>query len=169
LRARAAGSLKQIGRKLRDELDQAGVGVCLRVVVVKAVDIRKKHQQVASQKTETMALSVSLSPNTLYAPFQFPHRYRVVFVDDGNHAHLEQGGKRGAQVFRPSRVLHVFPREQNLPHVWPYSLKKLVIQVHQLALPTAAAACLARSSFGRQGMPNLYAPMAMAPELTRTI
>ncbi len=86
-------------------------GFCCGVVVVQAVDIGQEDQQVgAAEHGNDGGERIVVAQNLMLPRFDFRVGDRVVFVDHGHHAHPEQSRKGAAQIVRPVRVLHVFPR-----------------------------------------------------------
>ena len=94
---------------------------------------------------------------------------RVVLVDDGEHAEIEQALQRLAGVEVLAAVHEVVRREQHLAADDVVAREKIVFsRSMRRGWPTAASACSVPTSVGGVVSPSAGIPAAIAPDSTST-
>ena len=122
---------------IRHFFDQPGIGLCLGVFVVDAVNVAEDDERVRVPEFCGMG-----AKGIVIADFNFIDADAVIFVDDGNHAFVHQGEQGVAYVERPVGVEKVLPGQQNLSHVNAVVAEIFFIGHHQLNLADGAESLL---------------------------
>ena len=103
--------------------------------VEQAVDIAEEHQKIRPAESGHDGGQGVVVPQDLVVPrLDLGGGDGVVFIDDGNDPHFQQGVEGVGQVLRPDGIVHVVPRQQDLPHRAGVFGKELIVDVHDVAL-----------------------------------
>ncbi len=113
--------------------------ICLAEIFNDAVNGGQNHQQIRRQQRGD-----ERGQFVVVAEFDFRERHRVVLVDDGYDATIEQCDQRIARVEMTFVMFKVFVREQHLCDDEPVRGKKLVVGRHQSRLADSGASLFFR-------------------------
>ena len=80
------------------------------------------------------------------ADFDLVDRHRIVFVDDRDHAVLQQGFQRVPGIEIAPAVFEVIMTQKNLRHLEPLLLERPLIRTHQETLADGGTGLLFRNS-----------------------
>lgn len=92
-----------------DFVQPYGIGIAVRVARVKTVYVGQQHQEVCLYHRRHLRTQC-----VVVADFQFLNRNRIVFIDDGDGAALQQHGKCAAGILVAAFVGKVGAAEQDL-------------------------------------------------------
>ena len=85
--------------------------------------------------------------------FDLGRRDGVIFIDNGNDSHLQQGFKGTGQMLRALGIVHIVAGEEDLCHGTVVLGKQFIINMHQLTLTHGGCSLLHAKLFWacRQG------------------
>ena len=133
---------------LRHDGNDAGLGMGLRIGRIQAVYVGEDDEQVGFDE-----IADHSRQGIVVADFKLVDSYDIVFVDDGDDAHLQHRQQGIARIHELLTVLGIHARQQYLTDVLPVFAEHLFISVHEDALPDGATACFSRIVLGRADSP----------------
>ena len=111
-RTRTAGSGAELGGDGGYLVDQLCTGVLPGIGVVKTVDVAQEHQQVGpAQPGHNGREGIVVAQNFGLAGLDLRRGDRVVLIDHGDDAQLQQRLEGVAQVLGPGGGVHILPGE----------------------------------------------------------
>ena len=136
-----------------DLADQARLGIVARVGGVQPFLVGEQHQQVGLDQVGDQRGQV-----VVVAKADFLGRHGVVFVDDRDHALVEQGFERVARVEIAAAVGQIGAGEQHLGHARAVDGEILLVDGHQARLADGGQHLLGGQMLGQGGEAQRLAP-----------
>ena len=112
-----------------DDGDDLGIGMGPRVVRIEPVDVRQEDEQVRIDEAADHGRQ-----GVVVADFIFVDGDDVIFIDDGNDAHVEQGQQGVAGVHEFAPVLGIHAGQEDLADDLAVFAEKPFIRMHEDAL-----------------------------------
>ena len=114
-------------------------GIAPRVAGVETVDVGEEHEEIGVDEMGDEGGQV-----VVVADLDLVHRHRVVLVDHGQHAEVEQGEQGVARVQVPAAIADVLGGEEHLADLDAVALERLLVVPHERGLPDGRRGLLLR-------------------------
>ena len=121
----------------------------LRIGRIQAVYVGEDDEQVGFDE-----IADHSRQGVVVADFKLVDGYDIVFVDDGDDAHLQHRQQGIARIHKFLTVLGIHARQQYLTDVLPVFAEHLFISMHEDALPNGGDGLLFADRLGPRRQPQ---------------
>ena len=129
-RAGAAGNGEELAGEGRDFMDQLRIRMALRILRIQTLNVGKNDQKVGFGHTGD-----DRRQRVIVTDLDLICRYRIIFIHDRDRAELKQCLDGASHVEIALRIHRIALREKELSDGLPVFMEKMLIGIHESALP----------------------------------